>query len=152
MPTCSGAKYLLRMRTRQSELRQLIIGARKDNASAEVHGNNWFNAIWVFHSWLISLCFLTMSSTTEGSASVDTSPNSSCWLEAIFLKMRRMIFPERVLGRPGTICVCYKKHSPLSDKRLKSPSCMCKLSWTKSFDWSNLPERHWGLQMLQSSS
>ena len=52
-----------------------------------------------------------MSSTTEGSASVDTSPNSLCWLEPIFLKMRRMIFPERVLGRPGTICVCYNKQT-----------------------------------------
>ena len=59
----------------------------------------------IVHCWS-TVCFLTMSSTTEGSASVDTSPNSSCWLEPIFLKMRRMIFPERVLGRPGTICVC----------------------------------------------
>lgn len=45
-----------------------------------------------------------MASTTEGSASVDTSPRLSCWSAAIFLRIRRMIFPDRVLGRPGTIC------------------------------------------------
>ncbi len=40
-------------------------------------------------------------STTEGSASVDVSPISDSCLLAIFLKMRRMILPERVLGTPA---------------------------------------------------
>ena len=49
-----------------------------------------------------SRCCRTISSTTEGSASVDTSPNSSGLSWATFLKMRRIIFPDRVLGRPDT--------------------------------------------------
>ena len=50
-----------------------------------------------------SACFFTISSTTEGSESVEMSPNWSDWFDAIFLRMRRMIFPDRVLGKPGTI-------------------------------------------------
>lgn len=38
-------------------------------------------------------------STTEGSAKVDVSPISSGFPSAIFLKIRLMIFPDRVLGR-----------------------------------------------------
>ena len=41
---------------------------------------------------------------TDGSAKVDVSPSSSYLFAAIFLKIRRMILPERVLGNPGTIC------------------------------------------------
>ncbi len=40
-------------------------------------------------------------STTEGSARVDTSPSSLSCLEAILRSTRRMILPERVLGRPA---------------------------------------------------
>lgn len=40
-------------------------------------------------------------STTEGSARVDVSPISDSCLLAIFLRIRRMIFPERVLGTPA---------------------------------------------------
>jgi hypothetical protein len=40
-------------------------------------------------------------STTTGSAKVDVSPNSSSCPPAIFRKMRRIILPLRVLGRPG---------------------------------------------------
>ncbi len=47
----------------------------------------------------------TICLTTDGSARVDTSPNSDDLLAAIFLKTRRIILPERVLGRPGTTCV-----------------------------------------------
>ena len=43
----------------------------------------------------------TRSSTTAGSASVEVSPSWSCSLAAIFRRIRRMILPERVLGRPG---------------------------------------------------
>ena len=50
----------------------------------------------------MAACFLMMRSTTSELASVEMSPSWSDWLEAIFLRMRRMIFPERVFGRPGT--------------------------------------------------
>src|SRR6185312_6383958 len=45
--------------------------------------------------------FLTRSSTTVGSARVEVSPREPMSPSAIFLRMRRMILPERVLGRPG---------------------------------------------------
>ena len=38
---------------------------------------------------------------TFGSAKVDVSPSSSTSFAAIFLKIRRIIFPDLVLGRPG---------------------------------------------------
>ena len=47
-------------------------------------------------------CFpLTSASTTAESASVVMSPIWSVWSSAILRRMRRMILPERVLGRPG---------------------------------------------------
>src|SRR5947209_5114029 len=45
--------------------------------------------------------FLIRSSTTAGSASVEASPSAPTSSSAILRRMRRMIFPERVLGRPG---------------------------------------------------
>jgi pyruvate/2-oxoglutarate dehydrogenase complex dihydrolipoamide dehydrogenase (E3) component len=45
--------------------------------------------------------FSTRSVTTAGSARVDVSPSWSASLAAILRRMRRMILPERVLGRPG---------------------------------------------------
>ena len=47
-----------------------------------------------------------MSATTAGSAKVEMSPKSSGRLEAIWRRMRRIIFPERVFGRPD---VTYKE-------------------------------------------
>src|SRR5689334_4370253 len=48
------------------------------------------------------LCrFLIRSSTTAGSASVEVSPSAPTSSSAILRRIRRMIFPERVLGRPG---------------------------------------------------
>lgn len=44
-----------------------------------------------------------MASTTLGSDRVDMSPNSSGLLSAIFLKIRLIIFPERVFGKFGVI-------------------------------------------------
>jgi len=41
------------------------------------------------------------SATTFGSARVDVSPRLESSFSAIFLRMRRMIFPDRVLGSPG---------------------------------------------------
>src|SRR5260370_29713729 len=43
----------------------------------------------------------TRSSTTAGSASVEVSPRLPGSSSAILRRMRRMILPERVLGRPG---------------------------------------------------
>ena len=43
----------------------------------------------------------TRSSTTEGSANVVVSPRFVRSFAAILRRMRRMILPERVLGRPG---------------------------------------------------
>lgn len=54
------------------------------------------------------LCFLyccwafTISLTTNGSSRVDTSPRSSVVSMAIFLRIRLMIFPERVFGNRFT--------------------------------------------------
>lgn len=55
----------------------------------------WVRVGFTLHFWM-------RMSTIDGSESVVTSPISSVWLFEIFLKMRRMIFPERVFGRPGT--------------------------------------------------
>ena len=41
-----------------------------------------------------------MPCTMLGSASVDVSPSSSSFLTAILRRMRRMILPDLVLGRP----------------------------------------------------
>ena len=41
-------------------------------------------------------------STIDGLAKVEISPSCSDWLAAILRNTRRMILPERVLGRPGT--------------------------------------------------
>src|SRR5690606_18611885 len=45
--------------------------------------------------------FAIKSSTTAGSASVEVSPSEPKSSSAILRRMRRMILPERVLGRPG---------------------------------------------------
>lgn len=62
-----------------------------------------------------SRCCRTISSTTEGSANVDTSPNSSGLSWATFLRIRRIIFPDRVLGRPDTT---YKGKKKKKEKKL----------------------------------
>ena len=46
----------------------------------------------------------TRSSTTAGSASVEVSPRLPDSSSAILRRMRRMILPERVFGRPGAHC------------------------------------------------
>ena len=59
-------------------------------------------ACWFFQA-VYNLPF-TSESTTDGSASVDVSPSWSISLCAIFRRMRRMILPLLVLGRPGANC------------------------------------------------
>lgn len=44
---------------------------------------------------------VTKSSTTAGSANVEVSPNSSTSPAAIWRRIRRMILPDRVFGKPG---------------------------------------------------
>ena len=56
-----------------------------------------FNTYWVFAPLMIS-------STTSGFSKVDVSPKLEKSLLATFLKIRLIIFPERVLGKPETIC------------------------------------------------
>ena len=65
-------------------------------------------AVHANYSWFVCLCLFTMSATTAGSAKVEMSPKSSGRLEAIWRRMRRIIFPERVFGRPD---VTYRKES-----------------------------------------
>src|SRR5882757_4030545 len=48
--------------------------------------------------------FATRSSTTAGSARVLVSPRLDTSPSAILRRMRRMILPLRVLGRPGANC------------------------------------------------
>ena len=44
-------------------------------------------------------------STTDGSANVEVSPKFSKSFEAIFLRIRLIIFPDLVFGRPAVICI-----------------------------------------------
>src|ERR1017187_880358 len=61
----------------------------------------WMLNVRCFPTAFNSHCFpLTRASTTCGSARVDVSPIWSTAFSAILRKMRRMILPERVLGRP----------------------------------------------------
>src|SRR5690606_392396 len=56
-------------------------------------------------SLLVSLRYRApalICSTTDGSRSVDTSPRFEVSPSAILRRIRRMIFPERVLGNPAT--------------------------------------------------
>ena len=46
----------------------------------------------------------TSDATTDGSARVEVSPSWSGAFSAILRRMRRMILPERVFGRPGAHC------------------------------------------------
>ena len=51
--------------------------------------------------YLRFILFAIRSSTTSGSASVDVSPRAPKSSSATLRRMRRMILPERVFGRPG---------------------------------------------------
>src|SRR6476646_6393159 len=59
------------------------------------------NSIEVHFDGTFGCRFLIRSETTAGSGSVDISPSASTSFSAIFRKIRRMILPDRVLGRPG---------------------------------------------------
>ena len=56
---------------------------------------------WYFLLSMSCLCRFTMPSTTIGSARVLTSPSSSDSLAAILRRIRRMILPDRVHGKPS---------------------------------------------------
>ena len=53
----------------------------------------------IFHFEMF-LWFSTISSTTDGSDRVEMSPRSSGLSEATCRRIRRMILPDRVLGKP----------------------------------------------------
>jgi len=59
------------------------------------------------------------------------SPSSSYSPEAIFLKMRRMIFPERVLGRPATIWM----RSGMAIGPIACRTCSFKAPAISSWSW-----------------
>ena len=68
------------------------------------------------------------TSTTDESAIVETSPRSWSFL-AILRRTRRMIFPERVFGRPGALwTISGAANGPIFDltgriKKIKDKSC-----------------------------
>lgn len=59
----------------------------------------------VTYSSILFACLSIICFTMSELASVEMSPSwsGSVSFAAIFLRMRRMILPERVFGRPGTI-------------------------------------------------
>ena len=69
-----------------------VMGTGRKKASSQIFNLNYADLFW-----RLSI----KSSTTPGSASVDVSPRLEKSSSAIFLKIRRMILPDRVLGKPG---------------------------------------------------
>ena len=61
--------------------------------------------ISVLSDHCLSWCLSLMACTTEGSASVEVSPRSSISPAATLRRIRRIILPDRVFGKPGVICV-----------------------------------------------
>src|SRR5512140_3324312 len=68
----------------------------RDRREACIHHKESLTVHKTFYS-----LFFTRSATTEGSASVLVSPRLLTSFAATFLRMRRMIFPLRLLGRPS---------------------------------------------------
>jgi len=69
-----------------------VMGTGRKKASSQIFNLNYADLFW-----RLSI----KSSTTPGSASVDVSPRLEKSSSAIFLKIRRMILPDRVFGKPG---------------------------------------------------
>ncbi len=63
-----------------------------------------FKALGASIGYLFFL-FLIKLFTTDGSASVEVSPKLSKSLEAIFLKILLIIFPDLVFGKPAVMCI-----------------------------------------------
>ena len=78
-----------------------MVGHRRDSALAAIYPPSVAaqGGRQVIRPYLPFLAI--KSSTTSGSANVLVSPIVSISSVAIFLKIRRMILPERVLGRAG---------------------------------------------------
>src|SRR5262249_9718196 len=79
-------------------LRRAGTGRERGNCRSRQQSRNKCAAI---HSALRFWRLSTRSLTTAGSASVEVSPRFPNSSSAILRRMRRMILPERVLGRPG---------------------------------------------------
>lgn len=71
---------------------------RNDSQNNEDTHNVFCSLATVNHRFIR---FSTKPSTTAGSARVEVSPKLLCSFAAILRRIRRMIFPERVLGSPG---------------------------------------------------
>ena len=67
----------------------------------KVGANNYSPRLFVFHIVNYN-AFSTISSTTNGSSNVEVSPKLVISPSAILRKIRRMILPERVFGKPET--------------------------------------------------
>ena len=67
------------------------------------------------NNYYLFFLFSIKLSTTEGSAKVEVSPKFSKSLEAIFLKILLIIFPDLVFGKPAVITGVHP--SPLSASR-----------------------------------
>ena len=67
-----------------------------------------------------------MPCTMLGSASVDVSPSSSSFLTAILRRMRRMILPDLVLGRPER-----QQTHRVSAPAQRYPHLALRSSWTR---------------------
>lgn len=87
--------YSLRRGVNQQETYRLL----KNEGQKNAHSEEWTFSIIVDTNYK---AFSTISSTTNGSNSVDVSPKFETSPSAILRKMRRMIFPERVFGKPDT--------------------------------------------------
>lgn len=79
-----------------------LFSANESSSRCGLCSRDLYSPYLALISCVISRCCRTISSTTDGSAKVETSPSSSGLSAATFLNMRRMIFPDRVFGRPDT--------------------------------------------------
>jgi hypothetical protein len=68
------------------------------------------------------------NSTTPGSANVLMSPKLSVSPATIFLNIRRIIFPERVMGKLGLIILMWNRSDKsMSDYSTQAPNIDCEI-------------------------
>lgn len=92
---CKVSKHRRSLRNSLIRHRDLFRSAAasylQENSAPQAH---FFRSLWT-----IEMIF----STTDGSERVEMSPSWSSSPARIFLRIRRMILPDRVLGRSGTM-------------------------------------------------
>lgn len=68
--------------------------------------SSWIGSILAYFPWFTKARWWAIrSSTTAGSARVEMSPRSSAWSAATLRKIRRIILPDRVFGKPPQNCL-----------------------------------------------